>query len=266
MTAILAAAGLALELAIGGAAFNPWAHELVDFEMGSGGNPGYPDPNSALGPVDPVTGEGLGLHSPLTMFNPPFDTDEVVSLGEGGFITVAFEAVVDDRTGADFIVFGNAGFSGAAPSFDVHTDPAILFGADGSGSLVEVSLNGTDFFALPGTVDDLFPTQPWIDAGSALPSDFRRPVPSSLTLRDFAGLDFPSAIALYDRSAGGRPFDISGTRLSSFRFVRISNITAGGDGNLEVDALVIVPEPGTTALIGLGGTLFLMVRAGGRRE
>ncbi len=114
MTTVLATAGVAL--ALGGAVLNPWAHQLVDFDLGSGGNPSYPDASTALGPVDPVTGEGLGFPGPVTLFNPPFDTDEIVSLGNGGFLTIAFEQVVADQPGSDFIVFGNAGFFGADPT------------------------------------------------------------------------------------------------------------------------------------------------------
>ena len=258
MTTVLATAGVALELALGGAVLNPWAHQLVDFDLGSGGNPSYPDASTALGPVDPVTGEGLGFPGPVTLFNPPFDTDEIVSLGNGGFLTIAFEQVVADRPGSDFIVFGNAGFFGAAPTFDVHTDPAMLFGSDGAGSTVEVSENGTDFFSVPGTVDGLFPTQPWIDAASTSPSNFRKPSPAGLTLGDFSGLDFPSAIALYEGSAGGKPFDIADAGVSAFQYVRITNQAASGDGNLEIDALVIVPEPATAILVVVGACFSML--------
>jgi len=263
MTTILAMTGVALELALGGAVLNPWAHQLIHFDLGSGGNPSYPDPTTVLGPVDPTTGEGLGFPGPVTMFNPPFDTDEILSLGNGGFVTIAFEQTVADRTGSDFIVFGNAGFFGAAPTFDVHTDPAMLFGADGSGSTVEVSENGIDFFPVQGTVDGLLPTQPWTDSASTLPSDYRMPPPDTLALGDFSGLDLSSAIALYGGSAGGMPFDISGSGLGSFQYVRITNVAAGGDGNLEIDALVIVPEPGPAILLILG--LCLTFRRTGTR-
>lgn len=264
MTTILATAGVALELTLGGALLNPWAHQLIDFDLGSGGNPSYTEPSTVLGPVDPVTGEGLGFPGPVTLFNPPFDTDEIVSLGNGGFLTIAFEHSVSDRPGADFIVFGNAGFFGAAPTFDVHTDPAMLFGSDGAGSVVEVSANGTDFFAVPGTVDGLFPTQPWTDAASTSPADFRKPPPASLTLGDFSGLDFPSSIALYQGSAGGMPFDVSATGLSAFQYVRITNAAASGDGNLEIDALIVVPEPATVTLW-ITGACVLIRRKRNRR-
>jgi len=70
-----------------------------------------------LGAPERFTGEGIfeGVVSP---FNPAYGTDEIFSMGRGGFLVVEFDEAVEDDPrnpfGIDLIVFGNAGFIDAA--------------------------------------------------------------------------------------------------------------------------------------------------------
>lgn len=252
---------------------SPWAEVVDSYDSGLSPAAGFMDPGTALGSPERFTGEGV-FPGAVTMFNSPFGTDEIVSIGEGGQLTVQFGSpVVDDPAnlfGIDLIIFGNSGFiDGNFPNGQMTT-PAALFGADFA--TVEVSANGVDFFAVSGMPDALFPTQGYLDvtpfqstAGS-IPSDFLKPLNPSLTLSSFDGLTYAAALALYDGSGGGTPIDIAGSGLSSISYVRIS-VPDDGDPltflNAEIDAFANVPEPSTLSLVLLG--VVPMVRRSRRR-
>jgi hypothetical protein len=240
----------------------PWAEVVDSYDPGLSPTAGFTDPTVALGSPERFTGEGV-FPGAVTMFNPPFAADEIVSIGEGGQLTVQFGSpVVDDPAhpfGIDLIIFGNSGFiDGGFPNGQMTT-PATLFGADFA--TVEVSADGANFFPIGGMADALFPTQGYLDVspfqGTAgnLPTDFRKPMDPSLTLSSFDGLTYADALALYDGSGGGTPIDIAGAGLGSISYVRVSVPDDGNAttfNNAEIDAFAIVPEPGTLGLVLLG--------------
>lgn len=256
------------------ASADPWADAVRDYSPGLGAAPDYiADPTVALGAPERITGE-MSPFGPfvgdVTMFNTPFGTDEIISIGAGGFIELEFnEPIVDDPShlyGIDLIVFGNALF------IDDFLEPgARVEGIASESALVEVSQNGVDWFAVPYAADGLFPTQGFLDAeafgqdGAGLPSgtiptDYLKPVDPSLTIDDFLGLDYAAALALYDGSGGGAPIDIAGSGLSSASFVRIS-LPDGVGYNAEIDAVAAVPEPSAAAIMLIG-----VVGLAGRRR
>ena len=253
---------------------SPWAEVVDSYDPGVGPAAGFTDPSTTLGSPERFTGEGV-FPGAVTMFNPPFGMDELVSIGEGGQLTVRFGSpVVDDPAnlfGIDLIIFGNSGFiDGSFPNGQLAT-PAALFGADLA--TVEVSANGLDFFAVSGMPDALFPTQGYLDvtpfqgtAGS-IPTVFLKPMDPSLALSSFDGLSYAAALALYDGSGGGTPIDIAGAGLASISHVRIS-VPDDGDPttflNAEIDAFANVPEPGTLSLVLLGAVP--MFRRSRRRD
>jgi hypothetical protein len=81
-------------------AITAWATGFVNYLPGPGVDPAFRTPERALGPggftVDPVTGQPR---------DPIFD---VVSLGNGGSITLTFDGTIFDGPGWDFAVFENA--------------------------------------------------------------------------------------------------------------------------------------------------------------
>ncbi len=240
---LLATAGVAF-----GVPMDPWADSVVAYDPGTGVSDEYTQPDVALGQPAATTSFG-----PVHMFNPPWESADLVALGDGGSLIVAFdEPVADDPLnpfGIDLLIFGNAGFFAEPPDYDKrHTDPAGLFGGDGG--TVSVSADGTNFVEVVGAVaDGLFPTQPWTDPAWTVPADFTRPVDPSLAISDFDGLTIEEALALYDGSGGGAGIDISGTGLAEIRFVKI---TYEGAGDVEIDAfadVTPVPEPGILLLI-----------------
>lgn len=247
---------LGLCAAVPTASAGPWAAELIAYNPGLGPEPGYTNGAAALGGVSTYTGEAPWA-GPVTMFNAPYLTDQIVSIGPGGSLVVKFDMPVANRPGEDLVIYGNAGF--VDPVWDDSTldlgVPAALYGADGA--QVEVSPDGATWLTVTGAADSLFPTQPWKDTVSTLPADFSKPMPAGLTLSDFDGLSFADALALYDGSAGGTAFDISATGWTEIEYVRVSY---QGLFNAEIDAIRAVPEPGTLGLMALGALTWLRRR------
>lgn len=249
---------------------NPWADEIIDYLAGATANPGFLDPSTALGEPERFTGEGV-FPGAVTMFNPTFGTDEIVSIGEGGHLIVRFDdPILDDPTnpfGVDLIVFGNAGFIDADFPNGTLGDPAALFGA--GMATIEVSADGMSFFDAGGFADGLFPTQGYLDVGpfdgvpGSVPSDFLKPVNPALSLSDFDGLSYAEALALYDGSGGGTPIDIAATGLSAVSYLRVS-LADDGDGatalNAEIDAFANVPEPASFGLLVMAGLVLFCRR------
>jgi len=131
-------------------AADPWADGVVNYTPGTGiandfatGNP-FSDSSTALGEPTRFTSDSANFGGPVQPFNSPFRANEVVSIGEGGSLTVSFdEPVTDDPLnpfGIDLLVFGN--------SFYFLT-PFASDGVAGSpsteGGRIEVSADATAF-------------------------------------------------------------------------------------------------------------------------
>ncbi|MFG0306237.1 MAG: hypothetical protein ACF8Q5_08495 [Phycisphaerales bacterium JB040] len=265
--AALAAGAIACLVASAPAQTDPWADRVVDFDQGAGASPDFADPDAALGSPERFTGEGV-FPSSVTPFNTPFGADELFSIGEGGFLTLAFnESVTDDALnpyGIDLLIFGNA-FYGATGDF---SDP-VAGGLFTEGGVLELSANGTDWVAVPGVdADGGFPTLGFIDEttpfGSESPgtvaTDFTRPVDPGF---DATGLTLSEIIAGYDGSGGGLGIDIGALGLSEISYVRISN-PIGSGLTPEIDALAdvsAIPAPGAGV-----GLLFTIAAGSTRRR
>lgn len=117
-----------------------WAERVESFTRGpidisepNGAMATFGTPESALGPANALQGGGTST-----------DPSRVVSLGDGGSITLIFDPAITDGPGPDFAVFENA-FS------DTFLELAF----------VEVSSNGIDFFRFPSV--SLTPTRTQVD-------------------------------------------------------------------------------------------------------
>ena len=234
---------------------NPWADGIVSYSAGTDPDPGYTDPAVALGSPERMTGEGTAWPGAVTPFNGAWTTDEVVSIGKGGHLTVSFdEPITNDPShlfGVDFLIFGNGVFG------DGNWPNAVVGGLIEEGPFtVSVSDDGATFVELASNqFDAFFPALGYLDlAGAydttpgAIPSDFTKPVDPSLTFADFDGKNFSEIVALYDGSGGGIPFDIDATGLSEVSFVRI-DVPADAMSGPDFDAFVAVPEPNSAALL-----------------
>jgi len=246
---------------------SPWAESVVSYDNGAGAAAGFDNPQAALGSPERFTGEGV-FPGAVTIFNPPFGTDEIVSIGESGQLTVHFGSPIEDDPanlfGTDLIVFGNTGFIDSHFPNGQISAPAALFGIDFA--TVEVSADGVNFLPVGGMGNGLFPTQGFLDVApfqstpGSVPTNFLKPVDPALTLSDFDGLTYPQALALYDGSGGGIPIDITDAGLPSVSYVRITVLDDGDPTTAltaEIDALANVPEPATLSLVALGGLLLL---------
>ena len=219
---------------------------------------GYDQAEAALGePSRVIPGEFGG---PVDPFNAPWQTDQIVSVGTGGSLTIRFDAPVRNAPtnphGLDFLVFGSSAFvivNGDYSGGGV-TDGSLFGDNAGGASRVSVSTDGTRFFMLDPTlapgVDGWFPTD-----GQG---DFRLPVDPALREADFAGRTLAGIRELYAGSGGGIGYDLAWARdeegrpvtLESVEYVRIDVLA----GRAEIDAFTAVPEPEavTLCLVGIG--------------
>lgn len=221
---------------------SPYAVEVRDFVPGSGGSTGYDEPTAALGMPTRTTG-GVFLTEAVTMFQPAWMPDEIVSLGVGGSIELAFDHdVLDDPNnpyGIDLLVFGNAFCT------DFNYPLGMCGGLYEEGGRIEVSLDGVDWRVVPSIVaDGAFPTLGWSDStpyaeeSGLVPTDFTRPVDPELGTGSITGLSFEEMIAGYDGAGGGAGIDLASVGLAAIRYVRIVN--DGVNSTPEIDAIADV--------------------------
>lgn len=253
--------------AAAGAVASPFATSVVSYTSGSNANPSYTEASSALGSAARTTGSGA-FASGVTPFNPAFSTDQIVSVGSGGHLTLGFDTAFTNnashRFGVDLIIFSNSffvdqSFFDADPTNDgsgvLGAAPAV-FGSAGIAD-VFVSADGQDWRLAAVTSLNLFPTLAYSDytqttpSGPGLvPTDYTRAIDPAITLASLADLSFGELIARYDGSGGGVGIDIASTGLTSARFVRIEN---NSNAAFNIDAVSVVPAPASVmALAGIG--------------
>jgi hypothetical protein len=162
-------------------------------------------------------GETFGHDTfPASVLGPPagggccMGSLDVISLGNGGSITLAFAGnAIVDGPGVDFLVFENV--------FDVGGDPAHPYAELAT---VEVSADGVTWSAFPCTAK----AYPYGACAGWHPT--------------FAGAE--SGIDPLDPSvAGGDPFDLADLGVKEARFVRITD-RADMPGTFDLDAVAIV--------------------------
>ena len=220
-----------------------FASSVVRYDPGAGFAPRFTHPDVALGEPSRVNpfGEATGP------FDPPYGTNQIVSIGAGGSLVVRFHAPIVNHPhnlhGYDFLIFGNSGFI-ITNEFDLATfnwigTPATdgsIFGQSAGVTRVAVSRDGVNYYqldpALAPPVDTLFPT----DSGG----NVHVPPLPGLAQSDFAGATLDDMRTLYHGSAGGAAYDISWARdangqpvfLPNIRFIRIDVLS----GKVEIDA------------------------------
>ncbi|MEO1277536.1 MAG: GC-type dockerin domain-anchored protein [Planctomycetota bacterium] len=218
---------------------DPFASEVVAYTPGSDVGPGFDDPTSALGEPTRFTGVG-SFPGAVTPFNPPFLNDEVVTVGEGGSLTLRLGTPAVDAAfnpfGIDLIVFHNGGY------IDAAFPDGVVGGAFFDGGSIEVSQDGVTFVPVLGVAaEDNFPTLGYLDLpgpftdipGSVL-SDFRLPVDPTLVPD---GLTFAQLVDGYAGSGGGIGIDLASVGLTEANYIRI---TGDADQTPEIDAVSVV--------------------------
>jgi hypothetical protein len=233
-------------------ASNPWADRVVSYVAGDGVGAGYDNAANALGSPTRVNFFG----DTVTPFNTPYWETDIVTVGRGGSLTVAFdEAVTDDAAnpfGVDLIIFGN--------QFFITDGQGRATGLFDEGGTIELSADGVNWTVLTGlSAEGGFATNGYVDTldlefGSdvgTIATDFTKPVDPTF---DPFGLTRAQVVAGYAGSGGGLGIDLASWGLSSISYVRITNaLNASGtpdiDGFADVTA---VPAPGAAAFMVVG--------------
>lgn len=228
-----------------------YASEVVQYKSGTGyavefgTGLGYTNTVAVLGEPSRITPGDFG--GPVDPFSPPFLSEQLLSIGEGGSLTLSFDTPIfnhpDNPYGLDFILFGNTGFNIINGDYTGGgiTDGS-LFGNDAAEVSLWVSADNETFYQLTPEqtpkVDAYFP----IDGQG----NFCIPVNPALQQTDFDRAGFEMIRNLYQGSGGGTGFDLSwGMGIPagfSARYVRIEVQS----GKVELDAAAVV-APSATA-------------------
>lgn len=185
------------------AAGGVFAEAATDHEFGPGQDVGQEDfPALVLGAP---RGAGATAGS----------TDHVVSLGDGGFVAVAFgEHAIVDGAGVDFLVFENPFFVGG----DLENPYAEL-------GRVSVSQDGEHWVSFPCTAEEY----PYGTCAGW------HPVLANQEDNDLDATD--------PEVAGGDPFDLQDVGLDWARYVRIDDVVDDQELAFDLDAVSVV-HPG----------------------
>ncbi len=227
-----------------------FANNVLSYFAGSNPANGFTNPLVALGPPERFTGEGISPGA-VTPFHPCFGTNEIVSIGAGGQLTLGFEPPLRDQAnnpfGIDFIVFGNSFFTDAAY-------PSGVVGAlAADGGTIQVSADGITWISIPNVfADGLCPTMGWVDGGAyaatngMIATDPNTPVDPTWTAASLSGKTYDELVDIYDGSAGGAGVDLASVGLTQAIAVRII-VPTGIHPNVEIDAVARVHASGNPA-------------------
>ncbi len=193
----------------------------------------------------------------------------ITTIDNSDVVIVGFDhRVLDDSAnpyGVDFIVFGNLAYNHSSqayvgPNTDMNTvylpssEETLTYVGNGKVK-VEVAQepNGPWFGFHKGPfADSQFPTNrfAWdgVNKQWGAPLDPLKPVNPALQKSDFAGLSVPSAIALYEGSAGGTGYDLQRLNSQDYqqlsidpqtgrRWIQYVRLTPGGAPRGQVDAI-----------------------------
>ena len=264
LTTGLAMLFLGALLPLKNAAATTFASTVVAYEAGNIANAG--NPQAALGQPGRVAGAGTQFAGILSPFNPHYEDNQIVQLGEGGSITLQLArfAVTTSQT-PEIGIFTNTGISDTSWPAGIAGDnlelPGATFGIDSA--LLEVSDDGANWINL-GLIRFDQPSSAFTNAASPyqsglIPADFG--MPHNNTLADYSGQDWAAIQGLMGNSAGGTWIDLDSTGLSQVGWLRLSLANDGNENTLlqfELDAVSIaslatggfvIPEPSVSALL-----------------
>jgi len=258
----------------------PYATTVASYTAGSGIS-GYPDwvsgdlfnvSATALGrPTVDTTGDYDVLPEdaviPVVPVYPAFRYFEVVMIGSGGSLTLAFDHPVYDNPknpyGIDFLVFGNSFQSiqgGGSWDNGNPSNTAVTASCYTEGGTVAVSQDGTTWYTFTGgpyadafmpTLGRVFdPSAPDPELGAAnlwwgYATDPTVPPSPDVIAAYWKGMSIAEIARRYRGSAGGTGFDIGKLDLppdanTGMKWIRYVRITRSGSYNPEVDAVADV--------------------------
>ena len=224
----------------------------------------FSDPTAALGrPTTDTTGDPFSMGSinpvPVVPAYPAFRATELVSIGGGGSLTLAFDhPVIHDPANPyaeDFILFGNMFQQADTPW--TNGDPnavTVTANTNPKPAVVSVSPDNIHWYTFTnGPYADTFaPTLGHIyDPANANPALFAGnawwagvtnptlPLNPAINAASLNGQTVAQVAQTYGQSAGGTGFNIAALGLSSIQYVRITN-AAGTGFTPSIDAASIV--------------------------
>ena len=235
----------------------------------------YTTPTAAVGMPSGITGTQDWWSGPslITPFNGPYDTTDLVAIGEGGQLTLKLAQPAYVKPGLSEVgVFTNATLLDSNWPNGTCTNPAQILSDNYAN--VAVSQDGTHWVSL-GAINLNIPTNyslnttgPYVYE-STLPANtqvanFGQPFTG--TLSSFNGLNYSQILTLLNGSAGGTWLNLSATGLGSVQYIQFSVPDAGFDDgsqtyadinaiSIATGALTPVPEPAPYSLLALGGGL-----------
>ncbi len=232
----------------------PFATQVAAYTQGTVAayDTGYDDTTDWTGIPTGTTGAPEGAPGVVTPFYPPFDTSQILLIGNGGHLTLQFPTPVPVKSGPFLGIFSTCGFVDSDGNGDVGSTAA-TFG--GGLATVQVSQDGTHWFSLGQQNIDV-PQNFYLNAGpydvvppaDSYRSDYGLPYTGGLSA--FANESDAQVIATLNGSAGGTWLDISSTGLSTIRYVDFSPpANAPSNWQLAIEAVSTVgpsqvPEPG----------------------
>jgi hypothetical protein len=212
---------------------------VVDYKQGMGISMDYTNTAAVL--AEPSRNTPGQFGGPVHPFSPPYLSNQLLSVGTGGFVVLGFDQPIFDSPnnpfGLDFILFGNAGFSITNNDYSGGgvTDGSLFFPEEIEAS-VWVSEDNVTYFQLDPQkapkVDGYFP----IDGQG----DFTVPVNPAWQPSDFADAGLNEIHHLYRGSGGGAGYDLAWANdapdLVAVRFVKI----VVESGKIDLDGASIV--------------------------
>ncbi|MCD4719833.1 MAG: hypothetical protein K8S13_08225 [Desulfobacula sp.] len=260
---------MALLVTTGFAWASPYAVEVIGSQGPFGPSP-YDDPYSLLGKPSTNFANWGNSTGRVKMVEPAWNISPdgnklITTINSGAFIDVKFDhRVMDDPNnpfGMDFLVFGNAFYTGSGYISDsTNMNNCMLAGGGWFEKVtVSVSQNGEDWYSyINGPYGDrAFPTQAyewdrenagWTDNEM----DFTKPVDPALAETLVAGGIFVAdAIELYNGSGGGTGFDLAESGYEWIQYIKVAGVN--GDGEIDAFSDVApVPVPAAIWLLGSG--------------
>jgi len=253
-----------------------YANQVVSYDQGTTPAIDFdsmlPDnlPIAALGsPLRVNGGMYSGVVSP---FDPPFLRDDIVSIGEGGHLTLRLSNyAVQQAGGYELGVFSNPGLGDLDYPNGQAGSPATTLGVLATESaVVELSADGVNWASLNGGNPIVFDTpmngytditKPFSPTPGIVPSDFQQPFTGSLS--SFNGLMYYNPgggdmLSLLAGSGGGQWLNVSDAGLSQVGYIRFSVADDGTSARhyFDLDAVSVshaalgtaTPEPTTMSL------------------
>jgi hypothetical protein len=233
---------------------------VVDYDAGINYSAGYTNPTAAIGAGPTDTGEFMGTVFYVNPFNAPYSTDDVVSIGAGGHITLQLDVFANALGDVaeigifSYQFFNQDGWPSGGTGTTAQTFRPAQF------ACIDVSNNGTDWVSLNAgqAIQCDVPANAFADEAGTVPSDYG--MPFSGTISDFDGTaSVQDTIDVYNGSAGGTWVDISSTGLDSVGYIRLS-VATDATTSFELESISIAncaagfatPEPTCLLMLALG--------------